>query len=206
MPAYHFDIDQHSPEWYAIKAGKWSASNAATIMGGLETKGLDDLVRTIAWERVFGPTSEPRYQSAAMQRGNDTEEEAREWVAFQIDDVIEQCGFVEHATIANVGWSPDGLRANRKIAQEIKCPLHKAYMEVVRKREVPSEYRWQVRWGMWVGELDGLDFTVYHPQAGGIIVPVDPDRSTHEQMVERVDILEKRVAVWTELLAERRAS
>lgn len=206
MPTYHFDITQGTPEWHVIRSGQWSASNAAKIMGGLETQGLDDLIRTIAWERVYGPSDEPAYKSAAMQRGNDLEAEARDWLAFQSDTVVEQCGFVQHGTVARVGWSPDGLSHKRKRGQEIKCLLHKAYMDVLKKREVPAEYRWQVRWAHWAGELDGLDFVAYHPQAGGIIVPCEPEPSLYPQMEERVALLEKRVAVWVDMLNDRKAA
>lgn len=205
MPNYHFTIAQGTPEWHAVRAGKWTASHAATIMGGLETKGLDDLIRTIAWERVYGPADESGYKSPAMQRGNDLEAAARDWAAFEVDGVIEQCGFVTHSGISTVGWSPDGLRSKRKRAQEIKCPLHKAYMDVIRKREVPAEYRWQVRWAAWVGELEEVDFIVYHPQAGGLIVPVPTDASFHAQMEDRVALLEPKVSAWVAILNEARA-
>lgn len=206
MPIYNFDVEQGSQDWHKARCGHWSASNAAKIMGGLDTQGLDDLIRTIAWERVYGPTEEPAYKSAAMQRGNDLEQEARDWLAFQADTVVEQCGFVTHSTVPMVGWSPDGLSHKRKRGQELKCLLHKAYMDVMRKREVPAEYRWQVRWACWVGDLEGLDFVAYHPQAGGIIIPVTTEGSIYRQMEERVELLEKRVAVWVDMLNDRRAA
>lgn len=195
MSRYHFDIAQGTPEWHAIRAGKWTASQAAIIMGGLDTKGLSDLINTVAWERVFGPTNESGFKSSAMQRGNDLEAEAREWCAFSSDSVIAECGFVEHPTIANVGWSPDGLHApSHKTGVEIKCLLHKAYMDVMFRRDVPAEYRWQVRWGIWCGQLDFLDFVAYHPQPGGIVIPVTSnDPGTEDQMAARVYLLEKRV-------------
>lgn len=203
-PVYHFDIAQNTPEWYAVRAGCWSASNAATIMGGLDTKGLEDLIQTLAWERVYGPTDEPGYQSAAMKRGHALEQEARDWTAFNADAAIAQCGFVMHATIPHVGWSPDGLYIpGKKRAAEIKCLLHKAYMSVLFKREVPAEYRWQCRWATWVGDLDELDFVVYHPKPGGLVVKVERDHSFDAQMAERVALLEERVSAMVQKIKER---
>jgi putative phage-type endonuclease len=201
-PTIHRDIVQHSPEWYAIKAGKWSASNAATIMGGLDTSGLASLIKDIAWERVFGPT-EGGFQSKAMERGNELESDARDWYAFERDAVLVEVGFVEHATVPRVGWSPDGLRGERH-GIEAKCPLHKAWMEVKRTGKVPAEYRWQCRWAMWVGELDGLDFIAYHPKAGGLIVPCEITESERGQMAERVALLEPKVAEWVEILTDKK--
>lgn len=206
MPVYHPDIEQNSPEWYAIKAGKWSASSAAVIMGGLETSGLDSLVKTVAWERVFGPRDEPGFKSSAMERGHDVEPDARDWAAFNADAVVEQMGFVEHGDIPYVGWSPDGLYSKRTRGIEAKCPLHKAFMDMLRTGKVPAEYRWQARWACWVGSLDGLDFVGYHPSAGGICIQVEVTDAEREQMAERVALLETRVAPWIDLLSSRKVA
>lgn len=206
-PVIHREFAQHSDEWYAIRAGKWSASNAGTIMskigerGGM-TLGLQDLVKSVAWGRVYGPSNEPRYQSAAMERGNELEAEARDWYAFTSDALIDEVGFVEHAEIPHVGFSPDGLMAADTAGIEIKCLLHKAWMDVKRTRQVPSEYRWQCRWAMWVGQLEALDFIAYHPQAGGIVIPCEVTDSEKQQMAERVVLLEARVDEWINILRE----
>jgi putative phage-type endonuclease len=202
-PIIHRGIEQGTPEWFALKAGKWSASKAAVIMGGLDTKGLADLVQDIAWERVYGPT-EGGYKSKAMERGNELEPEGRDWYAFAKGVTVEQVCFVEHATVPNVGWSPDGLIGRG--ALEAKCPLHRAWMEVKRKLWVPAEYRWQCRWAFWTGQLEWLDFVPYHPKAGGLIVSVERDESTFAQMEERVAMLEKRVAEWVDVLSDRKAA
>jgi len=187
-----------------MKAGKWSASKAAVIMGGLDTSGLDSLIKDIAWERVYGPT-EGGFQSKAMERGNEQEPSARDWFAFERDVVIEEVGFVEHATIPNVGWSPDGLYAFQgQRAVEAKCPLHKAWMEVKRTGKVPAEYRWQCRWAIWTGELVGLEFVAYHPQSGGLIVPCELTESERDQMADRVALLEPKVAKWVETLTDKK--
>lgn len=204
MPVYHFDIVQNTPEWDAIRAGKWSASKAGTIMGGLETKGLADYVMDVAWGRMYGPVEHGSFKSAAMERGHNLEPESRERYAFQTDHVIEECGFVEHSSIANVGWSPDGISPSRKHGVEAKNPLHKAYMEVVRTGKIPAEYRWQTKWAMWVGELESMDFLCDHPKAGLIVIPCELTDSEKDQMAGRVSILEPKVAEWIERLTNRK--
>ncbi len=204
-PIIRRDITQHSPEWYAIKAGKWSASNAATIMGGLDTSGLASLIKDIAWERVFGPTG-GGFQSSAMERGNELEGAGRGWAEAQLGVTIEQVGCVLHATVPHVLWSPDGLFDDARRAVEIKCPLHKAWMEVCRTGKIPAEYRWQTKWGMWVGQLEGQEFVAFHPDAGGLIVPCEASPLDFEQMEERVALLEPKVQKWIEIIGNRRAS
>lgn len=208
-PVIHREFDQHSPEWYAIKAGKWSASSAATIMSkigvrGGQSLGLQDLVKLVAWGRVYGAVDEPRYQSSAMVRGNQMEAEARDWYAFTKDLLIEEVGFVEHATIPHVGWSPDGLADRHGI--EVKCLLRKAWMDCKRTGKVPSEYRWQCRWAMWVGELESLDFIAYHQQAGGLVIPCEIADSERDEMNARVTILEPLVHEWVEILNDKRSA
>lgn len=198
-PVIHREFDQHSPEWLAIRSGKWTASEAAKVMGGLETKGLADLIKSVAWGRVHGPVGEDHFMSSAMARGHELEQEARDWYGFTHDCAPATVGFVEHATVPHVGWSPDSIDP----ATEIKCLLHKAYMEVLRTRKVPAEYRWQCRWAMWTGELKGLDFVAYHPAAGGIVIPCEVTESEKQQMEERVALLEPRVAEWVEIIQTR---
>jgi len=204
-PTYHFEIEQCTPEWHAIRAGKWSASKAPVIMGGLTTKGIEDLIMDIAWGRMYGPIEHSSFKSAAMERGNNLEPDTRDRYAFETDNVVDECGFVEHASIPHVGWSPDGL-VGRKLGIEAKNPLHKAYMEVKRTGLIPSEYRWQTKWGMWVGELDGMDFLCDHPKAGLIILPCEVTESEKDQMAARVAILEPRVAQWMDILADKRSA
>ncbi len=203
MPVYHFDIAQGTPEWDSIRAGKWSASRAATIMGTLDGAGLADYIKDIAWGRVHGWPEASSYKSAAMERGNNLEPDTRERYAFLTDRVIETCGFVEHSTIPNVGWSPDGLVGKRH-GIEAKNMLHKAYMDVMRTRRVPSIYRWQTKWALWVGELDSLDFLCDHPDDSLIVIPCTVTESEKQQMAERVALLEPKVQAWIDILTSKR--
>lgn len=197
----HWELEQNTPEWFEARAGKVTASSAATAMSKPTTKGFKDLVKTLAWHRVFGLEGEQGYKSAAMQRGHDLESDARNWYAFNTGKTIKQCGFVESG---NCGWSPDGVtERNGEITGgiEIKCLLHKAFMDVLQKREVPPEYRWQVRWGMRVAGIESLDFVAYHPAAGGIVVPCYLEREHVEKMEERLELIAREAGKWQEILA-----
>ncbi len=205
MPVFHWSIEQKTPEWYAMKAGKWSASNVAVIMGGLDTSGLASLVKDVAWERVHGPDPCERFQSEAMKRGTEMEPESRDCYAFERDVIVRECGFVEHGEVPNVGWSPDGLVGLRH-GIEAKNPGHRAWMETKRTGKIPAEYRWQCRWAMWTGELLTLDFLAYHPQGGLIVIPAEVTDDEKKQMTERVALLETKVAAWVEILTDKRSA
>lgn len=203
-PVYHDGIEQGTSEWHALRAGKFSASKGAVIMGKLDTSGLSDYLKTLAWERVYGPTADEGFKSAAMDRGHQVEPEARDWYAFERDVAIEEIGCVEHGRIPNLIWSPDGLFAGRRCGIEIKSPLHKAWMEVKRTGLVPSEYRWQTKFGLFIGDLAGEDFVAYHPQAGGIVIPCEITDSEKDQIEARISVLEPKVMAWVDLLNDKK--
>ena len=200
-PIIHWGIEQGTPEWDAMRAGKWGSSSAAVIMGGLDTDGLKSLIKDIAWGRVYGPP-DPGFKGAAMARGHIVEPDARDWYAFTKRVPVLQAGVVEHATVSNVMWSPDGLTEGGAI--EAKSPLHKAWMDCKRTGKIPSEYRWQCKWAMWTGALGYLDFVSYHPLAGGLIIPAEVTPTECYQMEERVYLLEKKVGEWIDILTDKK--
>lgn len=196
-----------TPELRQQRAGKLTASKAAVIMGGLDTSGLASYVKDLAWERVYGITDdEPTYQNAAMERGQLIEAQARSWYEFETDRVVDHDPdrTVDHPAIAMVSASPDGISGDRIV--EIKCPLHKAWMDVKRTGLVPAEYRWQTRWQMWCTGLHACDFVAYHPTASGLIVPCSLTSVEIEQMTERAALIETKIAQWVAVLQDTKAA
>lgn len=204
-PTYFCDIEQNTPAWDDVRRGNWTASSAAKIMGGLETQGLKDLIKDVAWGRAIGNTDRG-FSGRSMERGHELEPEAREQFAFERDCEIEQVGFVLHATIPHLGWSPDGLHAKRRRGLEIKCLEHKAWIDVFERRGIPAEYRWQAKFACFVGQLDALDFYVYHPLAGGIPLTATLAADEADQIASRIALLEPRVQALVERLQERKAA
>ena len=195
-----------TPELRQARAGKLTASKAAVVMGGLDTEGLKSYVKDIAWERVYGVPDDEGFQSEAMRRGQLVEAEALAWYAFETDSVIDHDPnrTLDHPSVPMVSASPDALRFDRVV--EVKSPLHRAWMEVARTGCVPSEYRWQCRWQMWCAGLTACDFVAYHPKAGGLIVSFPIDDASILAMVERVPIIETKIAEWIEILTMRKAA
>lgn len=182
-----------------------TASKAAVLMGGLDTAGLKSYVMDLAWERVYGVPEEDGYTNPAMERGVILEALARDWYSFQTDSVVDHDPdrAIDHPTIPMVAASPDGLLPDRVL--EVKCPLHKAWMEVKRTGLVPSEYRWQCNWQMWVTGRKLCDFVCWHPLAGGLIVPF-PFDAGEQQMAERAALIETKIAEWITILKDQRAA
>jgi putative phage-type endonuclease len=201
-------VEQNSPAWDAARAGMLTASVAAQIMSA-DDQDNKDLVKTLAFERAFGVIQETNYQSKAMERGKELEARAREWYEFATDCTdLEACAFRRHPVLPFVSCSPDGLRSDRTV--EIKCPLHKAWVDAKRalfsdrtKDKVPSAYRWQARWQMWCCGLRRCDFVVWHPQAGGIIIPYTLTDEDIERMEERAWSIESSVRELHEIISRK---
>lgn len=201
-------MNSYDPSKCVERLGKLTASKAGVIMGGLETSGLATYVKALAWERVYGARDE-EYRNAAMDRGNELEALALDWYEFETgSELLRSPGFNQHPTVACVGASPDAVvyfdQGPIRTAQ-CKCPLHGAFMEVIRTRKVPSEYRWQCKWEAWVVGVPAFDFFVWHPVAGGLIVPGEVSAEECEQMAERAAVVDGLVQKWVEILTERAA-
>lgn len=196
---------QGSPEWFAARLGKMTASEAGVVMGSLKSDGIAQYVKDLAWERVYGAGDESFRMSRAMKRGKQLEAQARAWYEFETDTEVEQVGVIDHPRVPWAAASPDGRVPGIKVL-EIKCPQHREWMEMANDRRVPAEYRWQTRWQQWCTELHACDFVAYHPVAGGVIVPCEVTAAEIEQMTERAYQVNVMVGEWVERLRARKAA
>lgn len=200
---------KYDPATCLERLGKLTASKAGVIMGGLDTSGLQTYVKSLAWERVYGARDE-EYRNAAMDRGNALEPQALDWVEFELGQPITRTpGLMLHDSIPYVAASPDALTEMPDVVDpakkfgaviECKCPLVSAWMEVKRTREVPAEYRWQLRWQMWVCGKPRALFVCYHPVAGGLLLNYAVSAAECDKMAERAAVVDKMVSKWVEVL------
>lgn len=197
---------KYDPATCLERLGKLTASKAGVIMGGLDTSGLANYVKALAWERVYGARDE-EYRNAAMDRGNALEPQALDWYEFQTGVELERTpGFIVHPSIPYVGASPDAFvlhGGERSFSVQVKCPLHGSWMDTKRTHLVPSEYRWQCRWELWVSGLPTCDFLAWHPIAGGLIVCMKVTSEELDQMAERAALVDKMVQKWVGILTDK---
>ena len=158
-------IVQGSPEWFALRCGRVTASRVADVVAktksGPSASRANYMAELIA-ERLTGEPAE-RFTNAAMQWGNDKEPEARTAYAFETNTEIEQVGFIEHPTIAMTGASPDGLVGADGLV-EIKCPNTNTHIETLLGAVVPSKYVTQMLWQMACTGRAWCDFVSYNPR------------------------------------------
>lgn len=158
-------LEQRSPEWFAERAGKVTASRIADLMA--RTKSGYSASRAnyraqLVCERLTG-TVEPSYCNAAMQWGIDTEAQARD--AYQIHALctVDEIAFVNHPAIKMAGASPDGLIGSAGLV-EIKCPITATHIETLLTGAVPDKYVKQMTFQMACTGRQWCDFVSYDPR------------------------------------------
>lgn len=160
------EIIQGSPEWFAARLGKVTASRIADLTARTKTgygASRANYMAELVIERLTGAPAES-FKSAAMQWGNDHEDDARSNYEFMTDAEIEAVGFVDHPTIPMAGASPDRFVGKHGLL-EIKCPLTATHIETLRGGSVSGGYIKQMQWQMACRpERQWCDWVSYDPR------------------------------------------
>lgn len=164
------NLIQGSPEWFAARLGKVTASRIndvmATLKSGGEAAGRKNYRAQLVVERLTGQVAET-YTNGAMQWGTDHEPDAREAYEFWAGVSVERAGFIDHPTIEGTGASPDGLIGCDGMI-EIKCPNTATHIEWMLAGKVPPEHINQMTWQMECCNRKWCDFVSYDPR-----MPID---------------------------------
>jgi hypothetical protein len=128
------DIVQGSIEWHELKWGK---------IGGTLSKGLfvdsDTLLIDILSQRLedFEPTDS--FENEAMQRGNELEPFAREYLQSYTGIQFNEVGWLQSEKNELLGISPDGISECERFSCEIKCLARKAHYSILLENEIPLD-------------------------------------------------------------------
>ena len=143
------DIIQGSPEWFAIRLGKVTASRAHDVITKTKTgygASRANYMAELIAERLTNTQAE-RFTSVPMLWGKDNEEAARQRYEFDNDAEVETVGFMPHSAITMSGASPDGLVGNVGMV-EIKCPNTATHIDTLISGTIPVKYQTQMLWQM----------------------------------------------------------
>ena len=177
----HPQMQQQSEEWFRVRKGRPTASNASRILTptGKDSSQWDSFAIELTAE-CLRPDELPAFLgNANTDRGNELEAEARQTFAEIMGLDVTQVGFVT-CDRGFIGCSPDGLiyRDGEPVAGlELKCPLAKNHLAYLVEGGVPPEYRPQVHFSM---SLTGLPwyFMSYCPGMRPHIALAHPDEYT----------------------------
>lgn len=182
---------QRSPEWYAARAGRLTASDCydALTMGksGNELAGRRDLRMRLVLERITGEPQTSDFENDDMRRGRELEDAARLAYAAESGELVEQSGFCSHDSLL-IGCSLDGYINDFAGIVEIKAPRPANHFEVLKARSVPDRYLPQVTHALWITGAQWADYVSFCPQfpeAGRLLIVrvsrESVDLKTHEQ-------------------------
>lgn len=177
MSVTFHDIEQRSAEWFALRLGRITASQADLVVG----KRRHEVVTRIARERAGLPVPGVDVTDA-MQYGIDHEDDARAYYSFCTGSAVITTGFVTRDDVPHVGASPDGIVMPRGLV-EIKCPAYSTHAGYVKSGRPPSRYVWQIQFQLWVSGLDWCDFVSYRHDAEPLICRVE----RCEKSIEKIE-------------------
>jgi putative phage-type endonuclease len=208
-------MEQGSPEWLALRAGKVTASRVADVVARTKTgwgASRANYMAELIAERLTGEPA-PSYSNAAMQWGTEKEPEARDYYEFFADASVEQVAFVHHPSIADSGASPDGLVGEDGLV-EIKCPNTATHIDTLLGATGPSKYMTQMQWQMACTGRKWCDFVSYDPRmpdsmrifVSRIIRDDDMIAALEKDVTEFLAEVADKVAKLTELYDPQRAA
>ena len=195
-PVYHYEIEQGTDEWNAIRRGVITASAISDLITATGKPASNDTSRGMLY-RLLGEritdTSEPSYYNDDMMRGHLLEGFARDLYAKHYAPVVE-CGFIT-AELGGItlGYSPDGLVGDDGLI-EIKSPRAKTHLKSLLTNEVPAEYMPQVQTGLAVTGRAWCDFISYTPGLPLFVRRVQRDEITIAQLTMAAQAAEEQLA------------
>lgn len=159
-------VIQGSPEWFAQRLGKVTASRLADVMakgkGSAEAATRATYRAELVAERLTGKAAEG-FTNAAMKWGTDCEPLARAAYEAEYGLLVTETGMVAHPHIPMSGASPDGFVSIDGLI-EIKCPETKGHIDTILSGEAPTKYIPQMQWQMACTGRAWCDFASFDPR------------------------------------------
>lgn len=193
--------DQRTPEWYAKRVAKVTASKVADVMAKTKTGYSASRAAYMADLVVEAMTGQPKpngFVSPAMQRGIDIEPLARDRYSAKTGNLVDQIDFVDHPTIANAGCSPDGLVGDDTVV-EFKAPETHTHFDYIESKTVPAKYMAQIQFQLACTGRKHAHFVSFDDRVPEhlqlLIIPVErDDRYIAAMEAEVIKFLEERDA------------
>lgn len=189
------DVEQRSPEWYALRLGIPTASEFNNLLTptGKPSASIKTYARSLAVE-VFTGTPDEGFTSYWADRGKELEDDALRAYQFATDREVNRVGFVTDDD-GTRGCSPDGLVDDGMI--EIKCLKRDnhlaAIMHWMENKCAPPEYKHQAQGQMLIAEKAWCDHVFFCPELPLLIVRSVPDEDTQAALSSQIDaVLEER--------------
>lgn len=159
-------IEQRTPEWYAARCGRITASRVKDVLAvskrdGKPLQAREDYMAELIIELLTGQSRQTP-PTIAMQWGIDNEPIARSEYESQRGVLVEDGGFVVHPELDFIAASPDGITDACGI--EIKCPFNSGIHLATIEQGMPTDHYAQLQIGMACTGLQSWDFISFDPR------------------------------------------
>jgi putative phage-type endonuclease len=192
----HSEIIQGTPEWDALRCGRFTASTFGDLFMKESTNGYQNAINKVVFERMSGESPES-FTSQFMERGTALEPLARQSYELTTFNKIQQVGFIEHDEW--IGGSPDGL-IGKDGTLEMKCPKWNTLIGYLLNDEIPKEYAYQMQGNLFVSERLWCDFWVWHPKFQPMLRRVERDEKMITEIQEKLKVAIKEAEQRIKLL------
>lgn len=144
------DLVQGSPEWLAVRAKHFCASDAPAMMGVSKYQTRNELIHQMATGDTKPVDS---FTQARFDRGHETEAQARAILEEMLGEELYPVVGVQDALLASF----DGLTMDGTTGYEHKL-WNEELAAAVRAKELPPAYFWQLEHQILVGDLEKVIF------------------------------------------------
>jgi hypothetical protein len=193
------DCEQGTEAWWQARLGIPTASEFDKILtpAKLEpSKSAEGYMNKLIAEWYRGKPDET-FQSEFMKRGNEFEEEARQWYGFTHDCEPQKVGFCKDHD-DRWGCSPDALIGDDG-GIEIKSVISGTMVGYVMENRIPLEYKLQVIGSILVTGREWWEFLVYHPDFKPLLI-----RTERKDVQKELDALQAALDTFCKKLAVKR--
>jgi len=191
----HHNITQNSEEWFALRLGRITSSKFDVINMKPSTKGFQNYIRKIAYERLTGESFPEKWKGDEYtEAGHEKEQtgiEAYEEATFQ---KVHPGGFFELDEW--IGGSPDGIVGEDGLVEIKNIITGPQFMELVHRDFKPSrEHLYQCHGQMYVTGRKWVDLVHIHiMQSGRKVVNIqriNRDEDVMKEIEENLNALKK---------------
>jgi len=159
------EVEQGTPEWFAQRCGKATASRISDIVAktktGYSTSRANYMAQLVV-ERMTNQVAES-YSNAAMKWGVENETFARAAYEAKTGNMVDQVGAIDHPRIAMSAASPDGLVGDDGCL-EIKCANTATHIDTLLGDEPAKKYYDQMQWQMVCANRSYCHFVSFDPR------------------------------------------
>ncbi len=191
----HHDIIQNTPEWLAVRAGKFTASMFADLFAKESTKTYQNAINKVVYERLTGESPES-FSNEWTERGHELEPVAIEAYELLTFNKVTRVGFIEYNEW--IGCSPDGLIGEKGMFQA-KCPKFSTLIDYYITDKIPADYYTQMQGELFVSGREFNEFYVFHPKLKPILKRVNRDEKhileIRAKLETAIELVNERITI-----------